>query len=84
MSDLESLPNIGKVMADKLRGAGIGTAKDLQRMGATEAFSRIRDTIDKDACLSALCAIEGAIQGVRWHSLPERDKQRLKAFLDSP
>jgi DNA transformation protein len=27
-----------------------------------------------------LCALEGAIQGVRWHNLDEATKQQMKAF----
>jgi predicted enzyme related to lactoylglutathione lyase len=27
-------------------------------------------------------ALEGAIQNIRWHNLPDKDKQRLKEFYE--
>jgi hypothetical protein len=37
MSRLEDLPNIGRVLAGRLRDAGIATAEDLTRLGDTAA-----------------------------------------------
>ena len=36
--------------------------------------------IDPSACYMRLCALEGAIQGVRWHHLDEGTKKEMKAF----
>ncbi|MBS6511016.1 MAG: TfoX/Sxy family DNA transformation protein, partial [Clostridiales bacterium] len=41
---------------------------------------QIRRKADPGICLSALQALEGAVRGVRWHSLPSEVKQDLKAF----
>ena len=76
---LTSLPNIGKVVEQKLIQAGITTPEELIKMGTEQAFIRI-ETIDPTACLSMLQALEGAIQGVRWHDLPKERKERLKEF----
>lgn len=32
--------------------------------------------------MNRLMALEGAIQNVRWHNLPEREKARLKKFFE--
>lgn len=71
MSNLTDLPNIGRKAAAQLR-----------RLGAEAAFRKIR-AIQPDACISKLCALEGAIQGIRWHGLSAPDQARLKAFYKS-
>jgi DNA transformation protein len=78
--DLVSLPNIGKTLAEKLKLAGISTPDQLKSTGSENAFIRIK-TIDRDACLDMLFALEGAIQGIRWHNLQENKKLELKEFF---
>ena len=76
---LTCLPNIGKVVEQKLIQAGITTPDELVKLGSEQAFIQI-ETIDPTACLSMLQALEGAVQGVRWHDLPKERKERLKEF----
>lgn len=76
---LEQLPNIGKVLAQRLEQIGIHTEEELQTLGAEQVFLQIK-TIDEGACLSQLCAIEGAIQGIRWHNLDKLRKYELNEF----
>lgn len=73
------MPNIGKVAAERLREIGIETPDQLRAVGSKEALLRLRER-DSGACLSMLCGLEGAIQGVRWHDLPEEKKRELKEF----
>lgn len=35
------------------------------------------------ACYNRLCALEGALRGIRWHDLPDEVKRDLKAFYQS-
>jgi DNA transformation protein len=77
---LENLPNIGVALADLLREAGINTPEDLFETGAIQAFIRIR-AVDPEACLSKLCALEGAVEGIRWHNLSSEKKAELKHFF---
>jgi DNA transformation protein and related proteins len=77
---LENLPNIGVALADLLREAGINTPEDLFETGAIQAFIRIK-AVDPEACLSKLCALEGAVEGIRWHNLPSEKKAELKHFF---
>lgn len=76
---LEDMPNIGKVAAERLKEVGIATPVQLCAVGSKEALLRLRER-DPGACLSMLCGLEGAIQGVRWHDLPEDKKKELKEF----
>ena len=75
---LASLPNIGSAAADLLVAAGIRTPGALRRLGAVSAALRIRDIRPQDPpCRSMLSGLEGAIRGVRWHSIPKAERERL-------
>ena len=80
MDKLTDMPNIGKTLENKLNKIGIHTPDDLIGSGSEQALLRIR-AIDDTACYSMLCALEGAIQGIRWHDLPGKRKEELKTFL---
>ncbi|MTI80892.1 MAG: TfoX/Sxy family protein [Firmicutes bacterium] len=82
MNKLVNMPNIGNVLAQKLTEAGISNSDILQEIGSKKAFLKIK-TMDNSACYNMLCALEGAIQGLRWHHLPEGTKQDLKEFYQS-
>jgi DNA transformation protein len=72
------MPNIGAVLAEKLRLAGIETPADLARLGSVEALRRVRQASPEDLpCRSMLCALEGAIRGVRWHGIPVAERDEL-------
>ncbi|HWR24169.1 MAG TPA: TfoX/Sxy family protein [Feifaniaceae bacterium] len=79
MAELTSLPNIAKAMEQQLDRADIHTAEELKAVGAREAWRRIF-AFDPSACYSRLCALEGAVRGVRRHDLPEEVKAELKVF----
>ncbi|MEN6369855.1 MAG: TfoX/Sxy family DNA transformation protein [Thermotogota bacterium] len=80
---LESLPNIGAECAKALRAAGIETAVDLRRVGSVEAAVRLRKALSVDAvCRSRLSALEGAVRGVRWHTIPKPERERLWEELE--
>jgi DNA transformation protein len=78
-NDLTTLPNIGKVVAARLREVGIETPEDLKAIGSENAFIRLK-TMDDGACINELFGLEGAIQGIRDHDLDESRKAELKAF----
>ncbi len=82
MSKLQDLPNIGKTLAEKLSLAEINTSEDLQNIGSENAFIKLK-TIDKNACINMLYAIEGAVQGIRWHGISKERKQELLSFYNS-
>ncbi|HEY4788955.1 MAG TPA: TfoX/Sxy family protein [Bacteroidales bacterium] len=79
-NQLVSLPNIGKDLSQKLLTLGIDTPEKLKQTGTEQTYLRIK-ALDPGACFSLLCAIEGAIRGIRWHNLPPERKQELKQFF---
>jgi DNA transformation protein len=79
MGELMKLPNIGVKLEEQLTEAGFTSAGQLRETGSREAWLRIRSR-DPSACLMRLSAMEGAIQGVRWHNLDEQTKKELKNF----
>lgn len=80
MKSLSDLPNIGKTLEEKLIKVGITTPQELIDTGSEKALLQIR-AIDQSACFNMLCALEGAIQGIRWHGLSKERKEELKQFL---
>lgn len=81
MSELSKLPNIGKVIEQKMIEVEVKTPEELRRIGSKETFLRIK-MIDNTACHSMLCALEGAVRGIRWHYLDETTKNDFKRFLN--
>jgi DNA transformation protein len=78
VEELTDLPNIGSTLAKKLLAAGIDTPSELTRLGSVEALRRIRGMSKDDApCLNMLCALEGAIRGIRWHGIPRSERAAL-------
>lgn len=81
MGELSKLPNIGKSVEEQLNEVGIKTASELIAAGSRNAWLKIK-AIDDSACINRLYALEGAIRGVRWHSLDDSIKKELKEFYD--
>ena len=79
MGELAKLPNIAEKLEAQLNEVGITTFDELKRVGSREAWLRILAR-DPSACIMRLSALEGAIQGVRWHHLDEQTKASLKEF----
>jgi len=82
MGELSSLPNIGKTVQQQLNEVGIETIKQLNEAGSRQAWLRIK-SIDDSACINRLYALEGAIQGIRCHNLPQEVKDELKEFYNN-
>ncbi len=80
MNKLTDLPNIGKTLANKLEIAGIQNEQELKEVGSENAIIKIATIENSGACINMLYAIEGAIQGIRWHDLDKERKQELKEF----
>ena len=82
MGALSQLPNIGEKLEAQLNEAGITTFEELKQIGSREAWLLIKAS-DPSACLMRLSALEGAIRGIRWHSLDDSVKQSLREFYSS-
>ena len=80
MGELLSLPNVGRVLERNLIAVGICCPGELRRIGAKEAFTRIR-AIDNGACLHMLYGLQGAVEGIRDTDLSESTKEDLRLFF---
>ena len=79
MGELTTLPNIAAKLEGQLNDVGITAIDELKQVGSREAWLRIFAR-DPSACIMRLSALEGAIQGVRWHDLDNGTKTSLKKF----
>ncbi len=82
MSDLNKLPNIGKALERRLIDAGVMDSEMLMLLGSREAFLRLR-LLEGDTCYNTLCALEGAVKGIRWHDLSLEDREGLHDYYQS-
>jgi DNA transformation protein len=85
-SRLLRLKNIGVTVAERLHEIGVFTREDLERIGAVEAYRRIKrkhSDITLPRCYY-LYSLEGALRDVHWDSIPDALKRRLsqQAGLD--
>lgn len=77
---LTDLPNIGATLAQKLELVGINTPEALKQTGSKQALTKVATIENSGACINMLYALEGAIQGIRWHGLDKDTKTELKEF----
>jgi len=80
MDELTSLPNIGPVVAGKLKAAGVTMPAQLKTLGSVETLLRIRALAarrEEVPCASMLSGLEGAIRGARWHAIPRPERVAL-------
>lgn len=82
MGTLSNMPNIGTTLEEKLMQVEIKDADDLKNIGSKEAFIKLK-LVDPTACFNTLCALEGAIEDIRWHHLSQEKKSDLKTFFDT-
>lgn len=80
MTLITDLPNIGQVLAEKLKMIGITNEQQLKAIGSENAIIKIATIEDSGVCINMLYALEGAIQGIRWHGLSKERKTELKDF----
>lgn len=81
MAELETMANIGREMARKLKSVGIRSAEKLTQTGSKQAFFQLK-TLYPQVCLVHLYALEGAVEGIAFNALPDEKKRDLKEFSD--
>lgn len=82
-SELLQLKNLGMASVNILRAIGINTLADLQRMGAVEAYRRIKAR-DINVSKVMLYALQGALMDVHWNDLPPPLKAQLVLEAELP
>jgi DNA transformation protein len=70
--------NLGPVIAGRLRAVGIATPEELRRLGAIEAYARLKRSFPSLTTHVQLYALHGAVNDVRWHALPEEARAALR------
>ncbi len=83
MTELQNLPNIGKSLSLKLEMVGITNVSMLEELGSEKTIIRISSLENNGVCINMLYAIEGAIQGIRWHGLTSVRKVELLDFYNT-
>jgi hypothetical protein len=74
--------NVGPKSAAWLRQVGVRTQDDLVRLGAVEAFMKVKRAGFRPS-LNLLYALEGALADCHWADLPEERKAALLAAAES-
>ena len=74
---IDNLPNLGPTSATWLRGAGIGTISELERLGPVLAYRIVRQR-QPDASLNLLWAMAAGLENRDWRDLTEYEKARLR------
>jgi DNA transformation protein len=54
MKQLSDLPNIGKILADKLKIIGIENEKELKQLGSENAIIKIATIENSETCINML------------------------------
>jgi DNA transformation protein len=79
---LTEIPNIGRVMKERLARIHITTPEELNKLGSKEVYKRLYE-VEGDTCLDTLYGLEGAILGIRWHELSKEKRDELKEFFNT-
>ncbi len=74
--------NVGPKSAAWLRQVGVRTQEDLVRLGAVEAFMKVKRAGFRPS-LNLLYALEGALADCHWADLPDERKTALLAAAES-
>jgi DNA transformation protein and related proteins len=74
--ELLQLKNLGMASVNILHAIGINTYADLQKIGAVEAYRRIRSR-DINVSKVMLYALQGALMNVHWNDLSPDVKAQL-------
>jgi len=76
MSKLRNLPNIGEILESELASSGLDMHDQLMAAGSLNAAVCL-ERHGFSVCRNKLYALEGAIRGVRWHSIPTQERFAL-------
>jgi TfoX/Sxy family transcriptional regulator of competence genes len=74
--------NVGPKSAAWLRQVGVRTQEDLARLGAVEAFMKVKRAGFRPS-LNLLYALEGALADCHWADLPDERKSALLLAAES-
>jgi DNA transformation protein and related proteins len=73
--------NIGAQTTRWLESIEIKTFEDIERLGVTQVYQRLKLAYPERVSLNALWALQSTVLGVPWNQLPESMKEELKQQL---
>jgi DNA transformation protein len=76
---LKGIINIGPTIAKRLNEIGVYTIVDLQKIGASKAYLKIKTKyLEKTIPVCYyLYSFEGALLGIHWDDVPQKRKEEL-------
>ena len=83
LTPIQNAVNIGPVLTQRLLAVGVTTLEEVRERGAIEVWQLIADQAEGNECAHMLLALEGALRGQRWTSIPrsERDAMLVEVGL---
>lgn len=82
-SELLELKNLGMASVNILHAIGVNTYEDLAKMGAVEAYRRVKNR-GIQVSKVMLYALQGALMDVHWNELPPELKAQLVEEAEHP
>jgi DNA transformation protein len=79
--EIKDLPNLGQFMSKRLAEIGITNEDELRKIGAGQAYVRLKFLFGREITLNALWAMDATLSGIDWRLLSEERKQELLAQL---
>ncbi len=70
--------NLGPISAARLRAVGIDSPDELRRVGAVEAYLKLRESHPFEISVVFLYALHGAVTETDWRQLSESTRARLR------
>lgn len=75
---IEEMRNLGAATAKMLADVGVHREGDLRRIGAVDAYHRLKFRFGRQVTIIALYAMEAALRGCDWRSLDPETKECLR------
>jgi len=83
LKGLAALPSLGKASSELLVDVGINTPAMLRKLGAEEAWRRLRFAHGKRVTITWIYALDIAVRGIAWKELSEARARRLRAAAEA-
>jgi DNA transformation protein len=77
ITPIQNAVNIGPVLTRRLLAVGVTTLDEVRDRGAIEVWQLIADTAEGNERAHMLLALEGALRGQRWTSIPRSERDAL-------
>lgn len=83
LKGLRAMPSLGMASAERLVDAGITTPAMLRKIGAEEAWRRLRFAHGRRITITWIYALDIAIRGIAWRDLSKARSGQLRAAAEA-